>query len=86
MSKNIPKIIITAVTVALIALGAVSLLKKRKAQLANLPTPERPVYVVKGAVVKKGQIVVKRTFTGKVYSDNEVKVTTKFGGYIKSIS
>ncbi|WP_457626386.1 efflux RND transporter periplasmic adaptor subunit [Persephonella sp.] len=85
MSKNIPKIIITAVTVALIALGAVSLLKKRKAQLANLPTPERPVYVVKGAVVKKGQIVVKRTFTGKVYSDNEVKVTTKFGGYIKSI-
>ncbi|SNZ08058.1 RND family efflux transporter, MFP subunit [Persephonella hydrogeniphila] len=85
MNKKILKIVITAVVIGLIAFGAVSLLKKRKAQLSNLPTPEIPVYVVKGAIVKKGQITVKRTFLGKVYSDNEVKVSTKFGGYIKSV-
>jgi RND family efflux transporter MFP subunit len=85
MSKKLLKIFIFILIVALLVLGGISLIKKRKAQLSDLPTPEKPVYVVKGAEVKKGHITVKETYLGKVYSYNTVKVATKFGGYIKKI-
>ncbi len=84
MSKFI-KIAIFILIVAVLAFGGITLLKKRKAQLANLPTPERPVYVVKGALVKKGHVTVKRDFIGKIEPDNIVLVSTKYPGYIKKL-
>ena len=79
------KILIGLLIVALLVVGGIRLLKMRKAQLTNLPTPERPVYVVKGAIVKKGVVLEKAKYLGKIVPENEVSVSTKFAGNIEKV-
>ncbi len=84
MSKYI-KVIVFLLVVVLLAAGGIILLKKRKQQLANLPKPEKPIYVVKGTLVKKGAIEEKRQFLGKITPDKLVNISTKYPGYIKKL-
>jgi RND family efflux transporter MFP subunit len=79
------KILITIIIIVLIAVGGIRLLKMRKAQLANLPTPQHPVYTVKGAIVQKGVVLEKNKFLGKIVPENEVNVSTKFAGNIEKV-
>lgn len=85
MSKKPIKIVIFILLFALLVIIGISLIKKRKAEVANLPTPKEPIYAVEGTKIKKGQIAVKETYLGKVYSDNTVKIATKFPAYIKEV-
>ncbi len=73
------------VVIILLLLGGITLLKKRKAQLAELPSPEEPAYVVEGFRVKEGVVRVSRNFIGKLVANKQVRVATKFPGYIKEI-
>ncbi len=84
MNKVI-KIVLTVVIIALLAFGGITLLKKRKAELANLPSPEPPVYKVKSFKVKEGLVKVPYDFIGKLEADKQVNITTKFPGYIRKI-
>ncbi len=79
------KILIALIIIALLVIGGIKLLKTRKAQLANLPAPEEPVYVVKGAFVKKGVVLEKSKYLGKIVPENEVTVSTKFAGNIEKV-
>ncbi len=79
--KNI-KLIITIIVILVLVIGGVLLVKKRKEEIANLPTPKKPVYVVNGAVIKRGEIKEFRNFIGKVEADNKVNISTKLAGYI----
>ncbi len=83
--NKVVKIVIAVVIVALLAFGGITLLKKRKAQLAKLPSPEPPVYVVKSFKVKEGAVKVSKDFIGKLEADKQVNISTKFPGYIKKI-
>lgn len=85
MSKKPIKIVIFILLFALLVITGISLIKKRKSEVANLPTPKEPIYAVEGTKIKKGQIAVKETYLGKVYSDNTVKIATKFPAYIKEV-
>ncbi len=85
MSKVI-KVLILVLIVVVLAIGGITLLKKRKAQLAHLQTPKVPVYVVNGVPIKEGEVSVKRDFLGKIEPDNTVFVSTKFPGYIKKLN
>ncbi len=78
------KILIIPIILILV-LGAVLLIKKRKAEIENLPTPIKPVYVVNGVFVKEGSIEEKRHFIGKLEADNIVNVSTKIPAYIREI-
>ncbi|WP_456383926.1 efflux RND transporter periplasmic adaptor subunit [Persephonella sp.] len=84
MSKLV-KALIFFIIVALLVVGGIRLVKIRKEQVSNLPTPERPVYLVEGATVKKGSITVEDKFLGLFRPYNTVEVTSKVSGYVKKI-
>ncbi len=84
MSKYLKILILILVVLVLVA-GGVKLLKKRKQELAKLPKPEKPVYVLKGAIVKKGSIKQTRQFLGRVVSDRTVNLSTRYSGYIEKV-
>jgi RND family efflux transporter MFP subunit len=83
--KKALKIFIVLLVIIVLAVGGIRLLKKRKAEVANLPTPEQPVYIVKGAVAKKGKVVEKVKFLGKIVPEDEVYLSTKFSGNIEKM-
>ena len=82
---KILKILIGLVIVIVLAIGGIKLLKTRRAQLANLQTPQEPVYMVKGSVVKQGIVVEKVNYLGKIIPENDINVSTKFAGNIEKI-
>ncbi len=83
--KKIIKIFILIVIVVAVTVGGVRLLKMRKAEVSNLPTPEKPVYTVKGTTIKKGVVVEEVAFLGKIIPYNKSIVASKFSGNIQSV-
>jgi len=57
MSKMI-KIFILIGIVLFLGVSGILLIEKKKKQLSNLPVPEKPLYTVRGSVVKIGSITV----------------------------
>ena len=84
MSKYIKVLIFILIVIGLVV-GGVRLIKKRKEELAHLKPPEKPVYIVKGTKVKKGNILISDEFLARYQPVNQVKVATKVVGYIKNI-
>ncbi|WP_029521938.1 efflux RND transporter periplasmic adaptor subunit [Persephonella sp. KM09-Lau-8] len=83
--KNKLKFIIIILIIIVLVISGVRLIKKRKEEIAHLPKPEIPVYVVKGATVKQGSILVSNDILGIVRPVNTVKISSKIPGYIKKI-
>ncbi len=84
MSKYIKALIFVLIVIALV-IGGIKAIKKRKEEIANLKPPEKPVYIVKGSRVKKGEILVSDEYLALYKPVNQVKVSTKIAGYIKRI-
>jgi len=84
MSK-LAKIFIGLLIVILLIVGGIKLVKTRKEQISDLPPPERPVYLINGATIKKGLITVEDKFIGLFRPFNTVEITSKASGYIKKI-
>ena len=80
------KYLIFPIIIILLVIGAVMLVKKRKQEIAHLETPQKPVYVVNGAIIKRGAIAETRDFIGKVEADNTINVSTKMAGYILKLN
>lgn len=84
MSKMI-KIFILIGIVLFLGVSGILLIEKKKKQLSNLPVPEKPLYTVRGSVVKIGSITVKREFLGQIRSENVVSVSSNISGYLKNL-
>ncbi|NPA58447.1 MAG: efflux RND transporter periplasmic adaptor subunit [Aquificae bacterium] len=84
MSKWLKRLVIVILLLVFI-IGGIRLLKIRMEEVASTPPPEKPVYVVEGAVVKKGSIQVEDQFLGLFRPFNTVQVSSKLSGYIKKI-
>ncbi len=85
MNKRL-KVLIFLIIVFMLFFGGFSLLKKRKEQLSKIPPPEKHYYTVRGFLIKKGSITVKRDFIGKIRPENTVSISSKISGYIKKIN
>ena len=79
------KFIIIILIVIILVVSGIRLIKKRKEHLAHLQKPEIPVYVVKGASVRQGSILISHDILGTIRPVNTVKVSSKIPGYIKKI-
>ena len=79
------KIIIGVLILVLLVITGIVLIKKRKEKIAHLEKPEIPVYTVDGAIVKSGELTIKREFIGYFQPVNLVKISSKYAGYIKKI-
>jgi len=84
MNKLLKTLLIILI-VFIIVLGGIKLLKTRMEQLALTPPPEKPVFVVEGAVVEKGKLDIQTDFVGLIRPFNTVEVSSKVSGYIKKI-
>jgi RND family efflux transporter MFP subunit len=84
----IKKVIITVVSLALVALLGIKgkgLLEKRKGEIATEATPEKPQMRVSVVKAGEGDIVETRTFLATLQSDKSVKISTKIAGYIEKL-
>ncbi|NPA04328.1 MAG: biotin/lipoyl-binding protein [Epsilonproteobacteria bacterium] len=79
------KKIFFALLVALLAIGGVKILKKKKEEIESLPTPTPPLVVIK--VVKPIQKEINQTkqLLGRYYSLTQAQTGTKIAGFIESV-
>lgn len=77
--------VVALLLVILVVVGGIKLLKLRKEQVASMPLPEKPVYTVEGAVIKRGNLKIENRFLGILKPTNTVEIATKISGYIKEI-
>ncbi|RMA97957.1 efflux RND transporter periplasmic adaptor subunit [Hydrogenothermus marinus] len=83
--KKVIKIVIIFIIFAGLVAGGITLIKKRKQQLLNEKTPERPIYIVSGVIPKKDKITEKKEFLGYIKPVNTVDIKSKKPVYIKKI-
>lgn len=80
------KKIIALLVVVAIVFFAVTLLKKRKATIADVNTPETPSLTISLVKISNGKVEQKERFLAQLASDKEAKISTKLSGYIKNIA
>jgi len=84
--KKIIKISIFLLIIIGLIIGAVILVKKRKAEDANQPTAQIYPINVTAISPKKGHIITTLPYLAIVKNDKNVNITTKFAGKIKCIA
>ncbi|WP_029521005.1 efflux RND transporter periplasmic adaptor subunit [Persephonella sp. IF05-L8] len=84
MKKKLKFVVVALIIILLIVTG-IRLIKKRKEEIAHLPKPQVPTYIVKGSLVKKGSIFISDDFLGILKPVNTVNISSKISGYIKKI-
>ncbi len=83
--KKLMKLLIFLALVALLIIGAVRLVKKRKAQEAAIPPAKEYALIVKTLVPKKKYITLSTDYLALVQSDTNTKLLAKFAGRIMQI-
>ena len=84
--KKIIKISIALIVVIALVLGAVKLVKKRKAEDANTPTAKIYPIAVKAITPKTGHIKTTLDYLAIVKNNKNTTITSKFAGKIKCIA
>ncbi|BAU22506.1 hypothetical protein THC_0100 [Caldimicrobium thiodismutans] len=79
------KKIISFIVIVFLILSGITLLLKRKREIAKIPPPQEPIYTVEGIKVQKGRVTENVQFLGKFLPVNEVSISTKLQGYIEKV-
>jgi len=82
MMKKIVKILIFLLIVALIVVGAVKFVKKRKAQEAKIPKAKEYAVLIHTADIKKSNVRLTLPTIALAQSDNNVMVSSKVAGRV----
>ncbi len=83
--KKFLKVIIPVIIISLIAFIVVKKIKKTKKNILATPTPQIPFYLLKGAKVKKGEILEKYYYLGKIAPDKTITISSKISGIIEKL-
>jgi len=85
MSKKLVKTVVTILVVSLIAFKAVSILKDRKAQIANQKTPLMQELTISLEKPKIGELSQKENVLGTLLAKNSTQISTRLSAYIDKV-
>ena len=80
------KKIIGILVVIAVIISAVNLFKTRQSSLADATPPSAPMLTLSLVEARQGEVTKSEKFLAKLESQREIRITTKFSGYIKKIA